>query len=59
MSLAASRLLPGSGAVLYTGNGVDTSVALYWNQTAPQWETGSVARLVNPQGQEMSRLAAP
>lgn len=52
-------LLPGSGVVLYTGNGADTSVALYWNQTALQWETGSVARLINPQGQEMSRLAAP
>jgi LysM repeat protein len=52
-------LLPGSGVVLYTGSGADTSVALYWNQTALQWETGSVARLINPQGQEMSRLAAP
>lgn len=52
-------LFPGSGVVLYTGNGVDTSVALYWNQAAPQWQTGSVARLINPQGQEMSRLTAP
>lgn len=52
-------LLPGSGVVLYTGSGADTSVALYWNQTALQWETGNVARLINPQGQEMSRLAAP
>jgi LysM repeat protein len=24
---------PGSGVVLYTGSGVDTSVALYWNQS--------------------------
>lgn len=52
-------LFPGSGVVLYTGSGADTSVALYWNQAAPQWETGSVARLVNPQGQEVSRLTAP
>jgi LysM repeat protein len=52
-------LFPGSGVVLYSGAGADTSVALYWNQAAPLWESGSVARLVNPQGQEVARLAAP
>jgi LysM repeat protein len=52
-------LFPGSGLILYTGSGVDTSVARYWNQAAPLWQTGAVARLVNPQGQEISRLAAP
>ncbi len=52
-------LFPGSGVVLYSGVGVDTSVALYWNQTAPVWSSGAVARLVNPQGQEIARLTAP
>jgi len=52
-------LFPGSGLVLYTGAGVDTSVALYWNQTTPLWERGSVARLINAQGQEVSQLTAP
>jgi LysM repeat protein len=52
-------LFPGSGIVLYTGAGADTSVARYWNQAAPVWEPGAVARLVNPQGQEVSRLTAP
>jgi LysM repeat protein len=52
-------LFPGSGVLLYTGAGADTSVALYWNQAAPIWQTGGVARLVNPQGQEISRLTAP
>lgn len=52
-------LFPGSGVVLYTGAGVDTSVALYWNQTTPLWERGSLARLVNPQGQVVSELTAP
>ena len=52
-------LFPGSGIVLYTGSGADTSVALYWGQAAPIWERGAVARLVNPQGQEVSRLSAP
>ncbi len=52
-------LFPGSGVVLYSGAGADTSVALYWNQAAALWQSGSVARLVNPQGQEVARLAAP
>lgn len=52
-------LRPGSGLVLYTGAGADTSVALYWNQTTPLWERGSVARLLNAQGQEISQLTAP
>ena len=52
-------LFPGSGVVLYSGTGVDTSVALYWNQAAPLWQSGAVARLVNPQGQEIARLTAP
>lgn len=52
-------LFPGSGLILYTGAGVDTSVALYWNQTTPLWERGSVARLINAQGQEVSQLTAP
>lgn len=52
-------LFPGSGVVLYSGTGVDTSVAFYWNQAAPVWQSGAVARLVNPQGQEIARLTAP
>lgn len=52
-------LFPGSGVVLYTGTGVDTSVALYWNQAMPVWQSNAVARLLNPQGQEIARLIAP
>lgn len=52
-------LFPGGGVVLYTGPGTDTSVAVYWNQAAPIWAPGNVARLVNPQGQEIARLAVP
>lgn len=58
-SFGGISLFPGSGLVLYSGAGADTSVALYWNQAAALWESGSVARLVNPQGQEVARLAAP
>jgi len=58
-TFGAISLFPGAGLVLYTGIGADSSVALYWNQAEPLWPSGSVARLVNPQGQEMARLAAP
>ena len=52
-------LFPGSGVLVYTGSGTDTSVAVYWNQTGAVWQPGAQARLVNPQGAEVARLAAP
>lgn len=52
-------LFPGSGVLIYTGNGTDTSVALYWNQANAVWQSGSQARLINPQGAEVARLGAP
>ena len=52
-------LFPGSGVLVYTGSGTDTSVAVYWNQTGAVWQAGAQARLINPQGAEVARLAAP
>lgn len=52
-------LFPGSGVLVYTGVGADTSVAVYWNQSGAVWQSGAQARLVNPQGDEVARLAAP
>lgn len=52
-------LFPGSGIKLHSGSGADTSVDVYWNQGAGVWTTGAVARLVNPQGAEVSRLSVP
>ena len=52
-------LFPGSGVLVYTGSGTDTSVAVYWNQTGAVWQTGAQARLINPQGAEVARLSAP
>jgi LysM repeat protein len=52
-------LFPGSGLKLHSGPGTDTSVDVYWNQPANVWSTGAVARLINPQGAEVSRLAVP
>ena len=52
-------LFPGSGLKLHSGPGTDTSVDVYWNQAAGVWSTGAVARLVNPQGAEVSRFPVP
>ena len=52
-------LFPGSGLKLHSGPGTDTSVDVYWNQPANVWSTGAVARLINPQGAEVSQLTVP
>jgi LysM repeat protein len=52
-------LFPGSGIQVFTGAGTDNSVAVYWNQAAPLWQPGSVARLLDPQGAEVARLPVP
>lgn len=52
-------LFPGSGLKLRSGTGTDSSVDVYWNQPAAVWAAGAVARLLNPQGTEVSRLSVP
>lgn len=50
-------LFPGSGIKLHTGAGTDSSVDVYWNQSASIWPAGAAARLINPQGAEVSRFS--
>jgi LysM repeat protein len=52
-------LFPGSGLKVHSGPGTDSSVDVYWNQPAGVWSSGAVARLINPQGAEVSRLVVP
>ena len=52
-------LFPGSGLLVYTGEGTDTSVAVYWKQPGALWQSGAQARLINPQGAEVARLSVP
>jgi LysM repeat protein len=52
-------LFPGSGLKVHSGPGTDSSVDVFWNQTAGVWSTGAIARLINPQGAEVSRLVVP
>lgn len=43
--------LYGNGAVnVYSGTGVDTVVALYWNRGEPAWESGETAKLIDQDG---------
>ncbi len=50
-------LFPGSGLKLHSAGGTDSSVDVYWNQPAAVWSAGAAARLINPQGAEVSRLS--
>jgi competence protein ComEC len=52
-------LFPGSGLTLHSGAGTDSSVDVYWNQSAAVWSSGATAQLINPQGTEVARLAVP
>lgn len=52
-------LFPGSGIQVFTGGGTNSSVAVYWNQPAPLWQAGSVARLLNAQGTQVAQMTAP
>ncbi len=52
-------LFPGSGLKVHSGAGADSSVDVYWNQPASVWSSGAAARLLNPQGAEVSRLSIP
>lgn len=52
-------LLPGSSVRLYSGPGTDSTIARYWGQSAPVWQSGAQAALVSAQGQEISRYVVP
>ncbi|MBX3012599.1 MAG: LysM peptidoglycan-binding domain-containing protein [Caldilineaceae bacterium] len=52
-------IFPGSNLWLHTANGDDTSVALYWDQTEALWPTGSVARLLDTEGNLIYSYTVP
>ena len=53
------QLFPGSSVWVHSVAGTDTSIALYWDQSAPVWQSGAVARLINPQGETVTSFAVP
>ena len=58
-TFGALSLFPGSGVVLFSGSGTDTSVALYWNQPQAVWQSGETARLYNSEGDLLSQFQVP
>lgn len=52
-------LFPGGGIVLYSGDGTDTSVALYWERPTAVWRSGDFARLLTPSGETVSLAEVP
>ena len=52
-------VFPGAPIWVHTANGDDTSVALYWDQAEPIWQSGNVARLVDAQGNLIHSYTVP
>jgi LysM repeat protein len=52
-------VFPGAPIWLHTVSGDDTTVALYWNQTEPIWQSGNIARLINAQGTLIHSYTVP
>lgn len=44
-------IFPGGSVRIHSKTGTDTSVDLFWGQQGPIWSAGSVAQLVNVQGE--------
>ena len=53
------QLFAGSSIRVYSSDGDDNTVALYWAQDAPVWSTGAVARLLDATGVEIDRNEVP
>ncbi|MDQ3247798.1 MAG: LysM peptidoglycan-binding domain-containing protein [Chloroflexota bacterium] len=58
-TFGAVQLFQGSSVWVHSGAGTDTSIALYWQQAEPIWQSGTLARLVNPQGEVVATYAVP
>jgi hypothetical protein len=56
---ATQSIFPGGNLWLHTGNGADTTVALYWNQSESVWQSGTVVRLVNAEGALVNSYTVP
>jgi hypothetical protein len=52
-------LFPGGNLWLHTRAGDNTSVALYWSQSSPVWQSGATVRLTNPEGTVVSTYPVP
>ncbi|MFN8488660.1 MAG: LysM peptidoglycan-binding domain-containing protein [Caldilineaceae bacterium] len=58
-TFGAVQLFQGSSVWVHSTEGADTTIALYWKQSNPVWQSGAVARLVNPQGEVVASFKVP
>jgi LysM repeat protein len=52
-------LFPGGSVSVHSESGQDDSLNLYWSQTSPVWSSGTVARLFNQEGREVTSYTVP
>lgn len=55
----AVKLYPGGSINLFSKSGVDTSIALYWNQPTAVWMSGDKVKLIDPDGNTRSEYRIP
>lgn len=58
-TIESVTLFPGSSLWIHSRAGTNTSVALYWGQASPVWQSGVTAQLVNPQGDVVTSYPVP
>lgn len=52
-------VFPGSAIWLHSTEGQDTTIALYWKQSAAVWSSGAQVRLLNPEGNVVASYQVP
>ena len=55
----ALSLFQGGAVTVHTRTGADTVTDLYWNQTAPVWQSGEQVTLVDPTGTPHTTFVVP
>ncbi|MGC8946236.1 MAG: LysM peptidoglycan-binding domain-containing protein [Anaerolineae bacterium] len=52
-------LFPGAEVTLHTGPGVSSPTDIYWNRTAPAWQSGELLTLRDAEGKVVDTYVAP
>lgn len=52
-------VFPGGSVRLYSTSGADTTIVRYWGQSAPVWQAGAQAVLINAQGNAVANYQVP
>ena len=52
-------IFPGGSLWIHSRAGSNTSVALYWGEESPIWQSGAVIQLRNPQGELITSAVVP